>query len=181
MRDLSYAALKETGAVPHWFGLGFVQLKLNQKQRMHFWHPEHHKNVADEEVHNHRYSFTSKIIVGEMIHETWTYEQNENGDAECIEVCCKPGHSGEPKIVSRGFMTMSGRYAMPAGSSYYFPSSGFHRTITEKAVTFLCRGEIEGDFAKVLKPINTATVCPFSVQKSEAECWEIIKELLSDK
>jgi len=182
MIDCSFEALKASGAVPHWFGLGFIQLKLNHKQRMHFWHPEYQKFTPEEEVHNHRYSFCSRIIAGEMIHETWNYVPDEgagSGTAECIEVSCKPGQPANPIPISTGTMTMSGRYTMPAGSKYFFPATGFHRTITKRAVTLLCRGEIESENALVIRPIGTPTICPFSIQKSESECWEIIRELLS--
>jgi len=174
MLDLSFRALRASGAIPYWFDLGFVQLKLNPKQRMYFWHPDFHPNIHEEDVHNHRYSFSSKIIVGEIIHETWTYSSDEKGDTECVEICNKQ----ELKKISTGFMTMSGQYTLQAGSKYYFPSSGFHRTITKKAVVLLCKGEIETENTMILRPIGSSThLC--SCKKSENECWKIIEELLS--
>ena len=179
--DISFDSLKASGAIPHWFGLGFVQLKINEKYRLHFWHPEHTKNVPDEEVHNHRYDFTSKIIVGEMIHEVWSYREDEKGDSECVEVSCSPEHSVPPEPISKGFMTMTGRYTMIAGSEYFFPATQFHRTTTKKAVTFLCRQVNKTKTARVLRPIDTNSICPFSVKKTTDECWQIIQELLHNE
>ena len=180
MIDLSFEAVKASGAVPQWFGLGFVQIKLNYKHRMHFWHPDYSRNTSDEEVHNHRYSYTSRIIVGDLIHETWAYTECSDGDTECIEVSCKPGNNADPIPQSNGTMVINGRYNMLTGSSYYFPATGFHRIIAKKAVTLLCRGEIESENAKVLRPIGTPFICPFSVQKSDNECWDIIHDLLKN-
>jgi hypothetical protein len=177
MIDVSFEAIRASGAVPHWFGLGFIQLKLNQKQRMHFWHPDHTQQSLPEEVHNHRYSFSSRVIKGEIAHEIWTYTPGD-GDTDCIEVSCKPDQPAPDKTLSTGLITLSGRYTMLAGSSYFFPSTGFHRIIAKHAVTFLCRGEIETENALVLRPAGSHSVCPFAVKKSEAECWEIIRELL---
>jgi hypothetical protein len=145
---------------------------------MHFWHPDCQPTISDEEVHNHRYSFSSRIIIGEMVHETFHYEKSEKGDTECMEVCCQPDKSEEPKLISTGIMTMTGRYVLNKGSSYFFCANSFHRTITKKAVTILCRGEIETENALVLRPTGIPSICPFSVKKSESECWDIIRELL---
>ena len=176
MIDISYDILKSTGSIPHWFGLGFVQLKLNYKQRIHFWHPDFRPIVDD--VHNHRYSFTSQIIAGEMIHETWSYEPCNSGKTECLAVSCQPGQMEEQHRISIGTATMHGRYTLTKGSKYFMTTKEFHRTFAKRAVTILCRGEIECDNALVLRNIGQPSVCPFSKDKSETECWEIIKELL---
>jgi hypothetical protein len=181
MIDTSFGAIRNCGAVPHWFGLGFIQLKLNAKQRMHFWHPNHIRDTNEEEVHNHRYSYSSRIIIGEIVHETWAYVPSPSGEGniECIEVSCKPDRHIEDKPLSIGSMTMDGHYNLPAGTSYFFPASGFHRIKAKRAVTVVCRGEIETENAMVLRRIGTPSFCPFSVKKTEAECWRIIEELLS--
>lgn len=95
-----------------------------------------------------------------------------------MEVSCKPDQSHEPKIVSKGSMSLTGHYTLSAGSSYFFPASCFHRTITKKAVTLLCRGQIEAENALVIRPINNPIICPFSSPKSVNECWDIIEDLL---
>lgn len=52
-------------------GLGFIQLVLNTKQRIHVWHPDLPKRKCFEHssVHNHRFGFTSKILKGTLINE----------------------------------------------------------------------------------------------------------------
>lgn len=50
-------------------GLGFLQVKLQGKQRLHIWHPELPRRSCAEfsSIHDHRFSFMSKILVGTQI------------------------------------------------------------------------------------------------------------------
>jgi hypothetical protein len=70
---LTVSSLKAIGVEPHWFGLGFVQLKLDEHRRIHFWHPDHSSDTPEEEVHNHRYDFNSRIMAGIIVHEVWDF------------------------------------------------------------------------------------------------------------
>jgi hypothetical protein len=47
-------------------GLGFIQLVLPNDQRMHVWHPELPRRDCYEHsaIHNHRFSFTSRVLKG---------------------------------------------------------------------------------------------------------------------
>lgn len=49
--DIDY--LKSLENKPYYFGLGFIQLKINKSQRIHFWHSELIKTAGDEEIHDH--------------------------------------------------------------------------------------------------------------------------------
>jgi len=55
-------------------GLGFVQVKLAGNQRMHVWHPELPRRSCFEHsaIHDHRFSFTSRVLVGQQINVRYT-------------------------------------------------------------------------------------------------------------
>src|SRR5690606_30989934 len=74
--------LRSYGATPHWFGLGFIQLKLTNDTRIHFWHPALMADTPEEELHDHRYRFHSHILLGNITHEEWFLEENAEGDHE---------------------------------------------------------------------------------------------------
>lgn len=171
-------ALRATGAVPHWFGLGFVQLKLDEDRRLHFWHPSAGQITPEEELHDHRYDFTSRVLAGEMIHEVWDWHPDADGDHEMLEVSCKPGVAANPEPVGRGWVTMSGRHAMRQGESYSFKAGLFHRGSAHRAITFLTRGPVVSDMARVIHPIGMPSVCPFSAPRTEAECWDMIADMV---
>ena len=177
---LTVAGLKATGARPHWFGLGFIQLKIDEDRRLHFWHPHLMADTPEEELHDHRYEFTSKIVRGTMTHETWEFVEDQYGDYEMVEVSCEPGKESDPNPIARGHIRLAGRYTMVEGSVYTFPPTGFHRIEASRAVTLLTRGPKVRDVARVIKELGAPTVCPFSREIPEDELWDYIADLLGD-
>ncbi len=169
--------LKATGAKPHFF-LDFIQLKLNDRERMHFWHPDLPAYGAEEELHDHRYDFESRVLVGSTTHEEWYFVEDENGTFEIIEKSCQPGNEIAPRRISIGEVRKGGTYSMVAGSVYQFPHDRYHRIRTERCVTFLTRGEIVKDVARIIKPIDGADFCPFETKIEEDRLWEIMADLL---
>lgn len=176
--DIDY--LKSTGAVPNWFGLGFIQLKLNEEERMHFWHPSLTPDVSEEEIHDHRYTFTSQILKGTMIHETWTFEQHMFGSHEMVDVSCDPELPVTNPRKFTGHPIHTGTYHLTVGSSYKFPINEFHRTKTESCVSFLTREPDRKDFARVIRKKGEPEICPFSNPKPAEELWDVIATLLHD-
>lgn len=172
--------IRSIGAKPQWFGLGFIQIKLDAKRRMHFWHPDLMADTSEEELHDHRYDFHSTIVAGGLTHEEWNFVPDPSGDHELAEVSCKPGTSTEPKVLERGNVKAGNTYNMCAGSSYSFKKECFHRIRASKAVTFLQRGEVAKDYARILRPIGQPSVCPFSRQIPEPKLWDYMADLLSD-
>lgn len=173
--------LRKTGAEPHWFGLGFVQLKLNDEERLHFWHPDLCPDVSEEEVHDHRYTFNSDILKGSLTHYIFDWEpatMAKPGTYEMVYVSCEEGKPA-PERKQYGHLHEVGFQELVAGSSYTFLQGRFHRTgIYEPTVTYLCREETETEYARVIRPIGAPAVCPFSNPKPTEEVWDIIRETL---
>jgi len=175
---LDINVLKATGAQPAWFGLGFVQLKLTPYERVHFWHPELKPDVAEEEIHDHRYLFKSFILAGELSHQVFRFEDAYDGNWEKVQVSCDPNNPAPPMPAVYGNVVSMGVNQMKAGSSYLFPAGEFHRTRAEKAVTLLERASTVAKFARVIRPIGSQPVCPFSNPKPVDELWEIIADCI---
>ncbi|AXQ69990.1 hypothetical protein HOU03_gp278 [Caulobacter phage CcrSC] len=146
---LDYEALRASGAVPQNFGLGFIQLKLTEHSRVHFWTGE--PNVPEDEIHDHRYDFTSEVIKGFIEHETFDFRPlfagierlrlGESLDGWTIEnVSCDPNNPapiGEPRY---GRVERTGAYTLQPNSTYWFPKGAFHRSRGSRgAITFLVR------------------------------------------
>jgi hypothetical protein len=197
----TFEDLKNSGAVPHWFGLGFIQIKLDDRRRMHFWHPDLTADTPDEELHDHRYDFTSRVVLGEITHETFSFheiDKNEiDTDAEfqppheqiylsgqlihtITNVTCQPGAEIDDPNVAYGTIWKDGSYTMKAGSEYTFPSHALHRIKTKKAITYLERGAVEKRTANVIRPFGAKTICPFSRTIDTHLLWQYIAELMSE-
>jgi hypothetical protein len=166
---------------PYWFGLGFMQLKINDWERLHFWFPDLFP-IERDEVHNHRYTFYSQVLDGILHHETYAVTLDANGDHELFETDCAPGKEGShPQHLLPCFLTNTAKYTLTAGASYLFDHETFHTTAnTRSAVTYLQREERAKDSALVVKRRGVETICPFKCAEivTEKECWERIEAAL---
>lgn len=175
---LNIDQLRETGAEPAWFGLGFIQLKLNPTERMHFWHPDLTADVSEEEIHDHRYNFRSQILKGTMHHETWSFVAAAFGSHEMVEVSCEPEQPATNARRLSGNVVQTGAYWLHEGSEYVFPMGEFHRTQTTRCVSLLTREAAEKPFARVIRKKGEPEVCPFSNPKDPEYLWGVIADLL---
>jgi hypothetical protein len=177
---LDINTLKTLGT-PYYFGLGFIQLKITPETRLHFYHPEIMPILDEDEIHDHRYDFVSKIIKGRLENEIYDYQRLFFADYELVEVSCKKEDAGKPpqylhevepyKVCS---------FSCSAGDSYALPHYMFHKIrYPVPTITLLTRGEIVKEFAHVIKHKEAPSVCPFSKKMSDEEIWSIIEEIVS--
>lgn len=54
-------------------GLGFLQIKLHNAQRMHVWHPDLPRRSCAEysSIHDHRFDFTSLVLRGVQVNDVY--------------------------------------------------------------------------------------------------------------
>ena len=179
------AKAKKYGSDPYWFGLGFIQLKLSDTERMHFWCPEI-PSPEREEIHNHRYDFTSTVLAGELKHDVYHLDATISATApdqiwaeaewEIFETNCAPGKEGTVESVTPCLITNVGKFNLKAGSTYEFPHDSFHTTVDTKfAITHLTRVLPKPlEYASVIKKRGTPTTCPFKDKMDKKVCWDHI-------
>lgn len=197
----TFEDLKSSGSEPHWFGLGFIQIKLDERRRMHFWHPELTADTPEEELHDHRYDFNSRIVLGEITHVTYSFHEVDKDRAEKdieskspnepiywagdmlhvrTNVTCQPGAELDHPDYAYGTLSKDGSYTMKAGSEYTFASHALHRIKAKKAITYLERNNIFRETANVIRPVGAQTVCPFSRSIETDRLWGYIEELMKE-
>ena len=182
--DITVDVLRERGYEPKWFGLGFIQMKINENERLHFWHPELLPDVPDEEIHDHRYDFTSTVVTGKLTHEVYDFvavnTDVTNADYQMAFVSCDPTKplSETSQEITFGEIQSYGSQILTAGSSYFFPSRRFHKTHAKRAVTYLERGPVQYEYARSIRPIDSPSICPFSNPLPTNMLWECIADLL---
>lgn len=184
--DQLRARAKRYGSDPYWFGLGFVQLKLTDVERMHFWLPEIPRPER-EEIHNHRYDFSSVVLAGELRHEVYHLDATVAPDSvliptewEIFETNCAPSKEGAVETATPCIVSKVGTFHLEAGSTYAFPHESFHTTEgTGFAVTQLVRVLPKPlEYASVIKRRGQPTTCPFSVKLPADTCWQYIDAAL---
>lgn len=178
MNYLDLSTLKTLGT-PAYFGLGFIQLKINDAQRIHFWVPDWPTIPgADNELHDHRYTLTSTILKGEIHNQIFAPQSCATPTHELIEVSCKPNASEQPTVIDRVTPMFLTSFVSKVGDTYTLSTDAFHMAHTVgPTVTFVERGHVIKEMARVMRPCNSAFVCPFSIQYSAQQCWEKIEEI----
>lgn len=137
-----YTPTKETISL---HGLGFIQVILQGNQRLHVWHPELPRRDCYEHsaIHNHRFSFTSRVLKGVQI--------NQRCDLEIV----KP-ETGTHLLISHNGprSEKGGRLSYPVaevnifkremecyvpGTEYYMPAMEYHHTPNNGIVVTILR------------------------------------------
>lgn len=166
--DIDY--LKANNQRLYYFGLGFIQLVLNKNERIHFYNRE--LTVTNEEIHNHRYNFTSYILKGTFLN---TKYQLIKGDDYILknESCNKNIKVNDININVSVKKEETKIYTL--NDSYDMFYNEFHTVAAvDNTITYLNRGDIIMDNAQVLYPKNSNVVCPFETKISDNDLWDLI-------
>lgn len=121
-------------------GLGFIQVKLEGNQRMHVWHPDlpRRKCYQHSAVHNHRFSFTSRVLRGVQVNQRCDLEivKPETGSHLLISHngprSEKGGRLSYPVADVNVIERAAERYS--AGQEYFMPAMEYHHTPCESIV-----------------------------------------------
>lgn len=162
----------------YFFGLGFIQLKLNDSERVHFYTTAFQKTTVAEEIHNHRYDFESTILQGTLVQEIFSCSLDDQGDSWITKETCNPAIKKEFER-QRCSTKLLQRQTFCLGSSYWTDHNTLHRAESNNAITYLKRGPYMKDEADVVYPMNLVPTCPFSVKVSDEELWEVIRSMIS--
>lgn len=186
--------LKENHYDAYFFGLGFIQIKIDDSNRVHIYSPELPAFV--ESPHDHRYNFVSKVLRGRLVNKVWeefidikltpgTENWREpNSTIEIDYVSCQ--QSGEALQVPESYestVDYVDSFEINEGSSYYISRNTFHTVAPDfsvgPCVTWVTRGAVNKEFARVLRFPDDKKECPFSQEIEKDELWKIVERALA--
>lgn len=186
---------KETEDAITLHGLGFLQVKLQGKQRLHVWHPELPRRACFQHsaIHNHRFGFTSLVLVGTQInHNVGVRDDDGLGnevpeglhiaylhEGERTQFGNRPWIKDKLVIVTPTFVETVG-----PGETYRMAMYDFHWTEPGG----------DGKVATIMKKTEEGTrgahsLCRFDVQPdvdfdrkqwSQDHLWEVVRDVLGD-
>ena len=81
--------LKNHCARIYYFGLGFIQVKLDDSFRVHYYTDK--LPAITEDIHNHRYDFTSEVVSGKL--STTIYRLAVGETHRILNSSCEAGGS----------------------------------------------------------------------------------------
>jgi hypothetical protein len=178
--DINLKELKKNHVRLYYFGLGFIQLKIDETYRLHFYSSK--LPSITEDIHNHRYDFTSTVLKGRFINNVWgitEVSELNGGNAPHVMVneSCNPDISAPPlRMRCEAHLIHRGVYE--EGQNYLMPENAFHTVKGEDCVTLLERGKYTKEFAQVVMPKDKSPICPFSKKIEDEVLWEIMAEML---
>lgn len=168
--------IKANHKMIHYFGLGFIQVKINNNFRLHFYTAELPPIVPEEDVHNHRYDFSSSILKGRFCQELY---EVVNGNTHSREKeTCKEGVSADAFAPVLCGLRLSSRHSYQAGDEYTIYHDTFHKVMAFDCITSISRSDYKKDLAEVVRPVGATKVCPFSQKIDEAKLWEIVEKMV---
>lgn len=172
-KDINW--LKQNHQMIHFFGLGFIQLKLSPEFRLHFYTPQLKPIIPDEDIHDHRYYFSSQILKGVFKQKIY---QAIKGDTHVLKYeSCKEGDT--PKIIGECAFKLLNLSEYTEGSGYYLDENTFHQAIADNAITLIKRPITPvKQKARVAHIKSSPKVCPFSKKIAETELWNIVESML---
>ncbi len=177
--------LKKNHTRIYFFGLGFIQVVLNQYERVHFYSDKLSEISISEGWHNHRYNFTSTILKGDFRQSMC---EITNGDSRILyNVNCGSGKELpytplipvdiKTLIMPCGYSTESYK----KGDFYDMFYNNFHYVLTVgNTITYLKRGDYITEFAQAIRPKDKPFECPFTHKFTDEELWKIVEEIIND-
>lgn len=184
-KEISIDFLKKDHQMIHYFGLGFIQVKMDEHVRYHFYHPD--LNTLVNEPHDHKYSFVCQVHKGmikhtiyQMVEEGWNPRRWDISRNVHYELCtAEEIPSGIFKIEKKKFRVL-GEFCVHEGSGYYMNKDDF-QTVEAQGITVtqvIRREAREKDLVRVLRENNSKKIYSFSKKISEDKLWEIIEDCL---
>ena len=174
LKEIDFDWLKSNHTRIYFFGLGFIQVKINEEYRLHFYIPDLPAFV--DHPHNHRYDFESTILKGEIINNI--FEEVCGEDFIIQEDSCSEGFipSETPRKAS---FNLKSSITYKEGDKYRMYHETFHTVSANNCITLLKRSEYKKELADVSYPANQEKVCPFMNKLPESWLWDQIEKALN--
>lgn len=131
MSKVNFEQFKQVATGIRMHGNGFIQLNLPGNARMHIW-PEHH--VGQQKVytgwHNHRFSFISRVICGQLLHKQFDVVPDPVGNYQKYQAVIRNEEDTELVPYGGSFYSLENvqQFEMAAGSRYTFHKAKFHES-----------------------------------------------------
>lgn len=171
--DIDLDWLKANHVRLYYFGLGFIQLKIDETHRIHFYSRE--LPVINEDVHNHRYNFESKVLHGCFTNNK--YDVVDGNSHLMVNESCSPIKEA-PLLNQPCSIKWREIMILIEGMRYKMTSEEFHTVHATSCITLLKREPVTKEFAQIIVPTGSTPTCPFSLKYPKEQLWRMIERML---
>lgn len=161
-------------------GLGFIQVKLPNNQRLHVWHPDLPRRSCFERsaIHNHRFSFESRVIAGTQVNRLFEVTPYDQGSHDLISHDGPRSEKGGrlSYVAGRVRLHSFGRQEFNVGQSYRMQALAYHSTPNDGVVITLMTKLEEGvvHASSLIEHGHEFDQSFDRFQLSEAELWAFV-------
>lgn len=132
--------------------------------------------MPEEEVHNHRYHFNSRILGGRLTQQI--YRPIRGLTHVRLPVSCEPNNKPDQTAEYCG-LQLETTHVYAKGSTYHLESDVFHRVSSNYCITHVTRPTPHKQFAEVIRPIHQKEeVCPFSGNLDTPTLWIVVETMM---
>jgi len=165
-----YKYLKDNATRIHYWGLGFIQVRVGENVNYHFYSESIAPNFDTENPHNHAREFRSEILAGCL--EEKRYHLTEGGSYEMRDNLCTTDDGIVPeKLYGVGCVEHN---FYEKGDKYVCDKDTFHTVSATDCITKITkygdRGEV---FSLKLNEAPKGVITRYS----EDILWKIVKEM----
>ncbi len=158
-------------------GNGFVQVPLDNDERLHVWHPQCPRQRVYTGTHDHRFRFESRILTGRLMNRIWTWAQGYDYRIYHADDDDKLAWSGDTCRLIHYSDAVHG-----PGESYQMNWKWLHDSVpvTAMVATVMRKTDVNRDYkAKVLCVTEERPDNEFRRDaRSEMFLWALVREVL---
>ena len=165
---------RNNAKVIHFFGLGFIQIKINDDERYHFYTNLLNKTINVEDIHDHRYDFASQILKGELNQKIYKIVDGDthNMYQESCEI------DSQESFIKECSIDLLKDETFVTNDKYSITHDIFHTVSANNTITKLFRSEYKKHLATVVISKNSPKVCPFSNNVGNDILWDIVRDMI---
>ena len=175
-------------------GLGFLQIKLGGNQRLHVWHPHlpRRRCFMWSSVHDHRFGFESRVLVGTQVNMTYAPRTLEDDTMEADHLAYlhegKRLPTGNRPWIEESRVWLGAPVSVEVvrpGETYHMLPYVFHRTLNRSdgaVATLMTKKNAGSAGARTLMEMNHGEphVDFDRRQLTVGTMWRMVQEVLGD-
>ncbi len=178
-------ALRKLDGTLHSPAQDVVGLSVGASELYHFY-SDNTANIDD--IHNHRRSFTSKVVKGVLRNNLYDIIDNPDSNfsvltGQCLQFCKASQNLcfDNLKVVRENIEPMlSASFETAAGNMYFLNYNTFHNLErkTPTVITHILWRDIQQASPQFIRDMNNGIKCEYNTSISDNKMWEIIEHTL---
>lgn len=154
---------------------GFIQIILDDRTRVHFWHHRIPRQEVRTPIHDHIWDMHSCVLKGRIINMNHLIRSGSDFEVHKPESGDLKGTGREVEIVKTDLELVN------SGERYYVPESQFHESVSvEPSITIIKKSQDRKERPRILVPDQKRPDNSFDRRgvMDEEEIWNFVENMI---